>query len=332
VRVDKLALTANSISYVIGSEAGLMPWLDLFPAPPGNGRIPCWGFGDVLHSKHADIPEGERLYGFFPITSHVTLVPGKPNERGFTDSASHRAGVAPFYNEYSFIRREPGYAPEFEDMMMLFRPLFGTSFLLESYCQDHDFLNQAGQVIITSASSKTAMGFGHLLQKHHGDRVQAIGLTSKRNRSFVEGLGCYTTVLDYDDIGALDTGTKAVFFDIAGNRDIAASVHQHLGSALIYSGMVGQTHWPDKDSAVEDSLPGPTPVYWSGPDQVMALRERYGEKDFLRRVQSSMIEFMLTAGNWIQIVRAEGPDEIDERVKSMLSGNVCANEGIVLAP
>lgn len=60
VRISEVALTSNSVSYAIGSQAGMMPWLDVFSAPQGLGCIPCWGYGDVNHSKHPDVAEGER--------------------------------------------------------------------------------------------------------------------------------------------------------------------------------------------------------------------------------------------------------------------------------
>lgn len=332
VRVDKVALTSNSVTYVIGSQQGMMDWLGVFPAPEGLAHIPCWGFADVLYSKHPDVPEGERLYGFFPIGSHAIFSPGKTHDRGFTDVARNRKGVAPFYNEYSYIRKEAGYAPEFEDLMMLFRPLFGTSFLLESFCEDKDFFEVIERVVISSASSKTAMGFGYLLRKNHANEVKVIGLTSARNKEFVQDLNCYDEVLTYDEIDALEPAGYAAFFDVAGNQDVVSRVHQRLQDYIVYSGHVGQTHWTDKDKESASSLPGPNPVTWSGPDQVMLLRQRHGEKGFLKLVQASMVEFMMAASNWIKIVRSEGPEAIDARVKSMLDGEVTAEEGVILAP
>ena len=42
-----------------------------------------------------------------------------------TDTRECRAVVPPFYNEYAFTKAEPGYAPEFEEAIMLFRPYLG---------------------------------------------------------------------------------------------------------------------------------------------------------------------------------------------------------------
>ena len=56
---------------------------------------------------------------------------------------------------------------------------------------DNDFFG--GQnIILTSASSKTAIGLAALLTARKGDRtINIIGLTSSGNMDFVKGLGYY---------------------------------------------------------------------------------------------------------------------------------------------
>lgn len=329
VRVNKVALTANSVSYALAGKSGLMRFLDIFPAPEGRGHIPCWGFGDVVFSKAGAVEVGERLYGFFPIASHVILKADKITKSGFTDTRPHRSVIAPFYSEYSFARKEPGYAPEFEDNIMLFRPLFGTSFLLESYCEDNNFFD-ADRVIVSSASAKTSMGFGYLLRKNHADKVKAIGLTSARNLEFVKGLDCFDEVLTYDEADKLAQGGRAIFFDVAGNKSVLSRVHDLVGDAIAYSGQVGQTHWDNADPISVSE--GATPVFWSGPDQLMTLRKRLGPAGMMNAMQGSMVEFLMAAYSWIKMLPAVGPDAVEARVQAMLDGNVNADEGVILAP
>jgi hypothetical protein len=113
---------------------------------------------------------------------------------------------------------------------------------------------------------------------------------------------------------------------------VLTRVHGRLGDAIVYSGHVGQTHWDDKDKSTADTLPGPSPVTWSGPDHVMLLRERHGERGFMKLVQARMIDFMMAAFSWIKMVPSEGPDAVDTRVKSLLEGEVKADEGVILHP
>ena len=123
--------------------------------------------------KHPEVNVGERVYGFFPISSHIIVSATDVTAAQFTDDQECRKVIAPFYSEYQYTRAQPGYNTEHDSLVALFQPLFMTSFLLENYLIDHDFYG-ADQVVVTSASSKTAMGFGYLLKKNHGGEVQEL--------------------------------------------------------------------------------------------------------------------------------------------------------------
>ena len=60
VEVDRFAFTANNVTYgVVGERIG---YWKFFPvAEDGWGIIPVWGFADVVQSKCADVPVGDRL-------------------------------------------------------------------------------------------------------------------------------------------------------------------------------------------------------------------------------------------------------------------------------
>ena len=48
VRVDKIAMTANSISYGFAGKSGLIRYLDIYPASEGYANLPCWGLS-LIH-------------------------------------------------------------------------------------------------------------------------------------------------------------------------------------------------------------------------------------------------------------------------------------------
>ncbi len=75
VRVERFAFTANNITYaVVGEQIGYWQFF-----PPGGqdvegwGIIPAWGFGEVIESKTAELPVGDRLFGYFPTATHLDL-------------------------------------------------------------------------------------------------------------------------------------------------------------------------------------------------------------------------------------------------------------------
>src|SRR4249920_98606 len=71
VKVTKFAFTANNITYaVLGDQ---LKYWQLFPAPKDFGNIPVWGFGEVVASKHPGIVEGEILFGYFPMSTHLII-------------------------------------------------------------------------------------------------------------------------------------------------------------------------------------------------------------------------------------------------------------------
>ena len=155
LRVDRFALTANNITYATFGDS-LRYW-DFFPAPEGWGRIPAMGFADVISSRHPQVAEGERFFGFYPMSRYLTIQPDRVTPEQLNDGASHRRGIAPAYQAYTRTSVDPGYAAESEDAHMLMRGLFMTSFLIDDLLADQDRFG-ARSVVISSASSKTRRG------------------------------------------------------------------------------------------------------------------------------------------------------------------------------
>ena len=62
LRIDSFALTSNNVTY--GAFGDAMHYWDFFPTEvAGHGRIPVWGFADVIESKADGVAVGERVYG-----------------------------------------------------------------------------------------------------------------------------------------------------------------------------------------------------------------------------------------------------------------------------
>src|SRR5882724_3944385 len=107
IRIDRFAFTANNITYaVLGDE---LKYWQLFPAPQNFGNIPVWGFGDVIASKHPNIAVGERLFGYFPMATHLVIEAADVSKRGLRDAAPHRQVAAPVYNAYSRVSGDPAF-------------------------------------------------------------------------------------------------------------------------------------------------------------------------------------------------------------------------------
>ena len=328
LRVDAFALTANNITY--GVTGDMIGYWQFFPtAGDGWGRIPVWGFADVVSSGVDDVAEGERFYGYFPMAGHLLLQPVEVGDRSFVDGAEHRGELPAVYNQYLRCSADPLYRADQEALLMLFRPLFTTGFFIDDFLADNDFFG-AATVLLSSASSKTAFGLAWLLHRNRRDNVRVVGLTAARNRAFVESLGCYDAAVIYDDLPSLPAG-PVVFVDMAGNGDLRAAVHRHYGDQLAYSCSVGATHWESAALSGGPTLPGPKPELFFAPTQVARRTGDWGPAGVAERLAAAWVPFAEQAADWISVRRAQGPEAVAAAYDDLLHNRADPAEGVILS-
>jgi hypothetical protein len=321
LRVDRFALTSNNVTYAAFGEA--MRYWDFFPASAeGWGRVPVWGFADVEQSNVDGLAEGDRIYGYFPMGTHLVVTPDRLTANGFVDASQHRAALPPVYNQY---QRVPSDGKRERETCIL-RPLFTTSFLLDDWLEDDDFFG-ASSVILGSASSKTALGLAFLLSRR--STVEVVGLTSARNAPFVDGVGYYDATVTYDEIDSLDPDVPSAFVDMGGNGMARLGIHTRLGFSLKSSCMVGATHWEAPPAGGE--LPGPQPSFFFAPDRVVKRQADWGGDGFATRVDEAWDAFLESVDGWLTIVE-RGSDELVDTWLEVLEGRAAPDEGYVVAP
>jgi hypothetical protein len=325
--VDKFALTANNITYALVGDD--MQYWNFFPSEEdGMGRVPVWGFANVIESRCEGIQPGERIYGFLPISTDFIASPVSVSGSGFVDGAEHRQSLHPIYNQYTKVSGDPSYVASLEAQQMILRPLFMTSFLIEDFLRNSEYFG-AGRIILTSASSKTAIGTAYQLAHAENRPRELLGLTSERNRDFVVGLGLYDTVVSYDDIESIDLASSSVLLDMAGNGDVLQRLHVHLGDELKYSCRVGASHW-DAD-AVTAELAGPVPRWFFAPAQFQERVEEIGTARLLQQFAAAWTGFSGSTKDWMEIVERQGEDAIQETFKQLLDGNARPSSAFILS-
>lgn len=324
LRVDRFGMTANNVTYAVMGEA--MSYWDFFPAEEGWGRIPVWGFAEVERSNAAGVEPGTRVYGYLPPSSHLLLTPADANERGFLDASPHRAALPSAYHRYLATAADPFYAAETEDVQLLLRPLFFTSFLIDDQLDDEG-LTGKGPILISSASSKTAIAAAFLLAQRQG--VELVGLTSPRNAEFVAGLGIYGRCVTYDAIDSLERG-PATYVDVAGDAVVRHAVHSHYGDELVHSMAVGVTHWEDFGGG-DAELPGPTPSFFFAPTRVEKRGEDWGRAELERRVAEAWHPFCEWIGARLEIVHDSGFEGLRAAYLETLEGHVDPNTAHVIS-
>jgi hypothetical protein len=325
VKVDRFAFTANNITYATLGDT--LKYWELFPAPAGFGNIPAWGFGEVMASRHPDIATGERLFGYFPMSSHLVIEAGHVSRRGLRDVAAHRQNVSPVYNAYARVGSDPAFSGLAGDTQALLRPLFMLSFLVDDFLAENEFFG-ARKVMLTSASSKTAIGLAHLLHSARKD-ISVIGLTSKANADFVGSLGYHDEIVTYDAIESMPSDRPVALVDMAGNSELRARLHRHFGDGMKHSARIGLTHRASE--ANEPTMPGARPQWFFAPDQMRKRAGDWGPGGVDTHFSDAWAGFAPTLERWMRIVDGRGPEAVRQVYLDTLHGRIPPDQGHMLS-
>jgi len=329
VVIERYAMTANNVTYgVVGEKIG---YWQFFPAEESWGIIPVWGVGRVIESKCDDVPVGERFYGYFPMGTHVVMTPSRIKPMGFADGAEHRAALPPVYNQYARLSADPTYDASMDDARVVLFPLYATSFCLHDFMVDQNWFGigrgQEGQVIIPSASSKTAIGLAYALADD-ADAPASVGLTSSANLAAVKALGLYDSVLTYDDLGEIDTALGSVIIDMSGNGKVLNSLHKALGEKMRYCCNVGLTHFSENEMG-PDFIRDRSAMFFA-PGHMQKRNSEWGPGVFQKQAQAFWHDAARRSERWLTLTQAHGTAQMEPVYRAVLAGNVPANEGRVV--
>jgi uncharacterized protein DUF2855 len=324
--VDKFGFTSNNVTYAAFGEA--MNYWAFFPAPEGWGRIPVWGFAHVLRSEHSELAEGERIFGYLPMSTHLVVQPDQVTDGGFLDVTSHRTALPDAYQQYTRVA-DAGNDGKYDDHQAILQPLFMTSFLIEDFLADNDLFG-AKQIVLASASSKTALGVAFLLLKNRPQDCEVVGLTSPGNVGFCERVGYYDRILPYAELTSLESDTVTVLVDMAGDAKVLESVHRHFDSNLAHSCIVGATHW-EEERAAPEGLPGPAPEFFFAPTRLEKRRADWGASELGDRYGEARTAFFPSVESWMTIEERRGPGAVEAAYGEMLEGKTSPQAGLILS-
>jgi len=335
VKVEKFSFTANNVTYGVAGDA--IGYWQFFPPKedPNNewGCIPMWGFAEVLSSNNDDIKHGERIFGYFPPANNLTVSPIKISLQNFMDGKEHRKGLPAVYNNYVRLSGEENYDSSMDNIRALLFPLHITAFCLCDALEEQAY-EGASQVIIVSASSKTAIGLAQgLVDKE--DTPKLIGLTSDKNTYFLENLGCYDEVISYKQLEKINNQNLSVMVDMSGNKEILTSIQESLGDNLVKCLTVGMTHW-DKGMTAEDALSqaelDERTEFFFAPAHIQKRNNDWGTEGYNKRTSTFMSKRAEQSREWMQIKEICGLDKFLKTYQEILSGDIKPNEGIIVLP
>lgn len=322
LKLKSFALTANNVTYAASGFA--IGYWQFFPTGVnGQGLVPVWGVAEVVESQSATLTEGALLYGFYPLAEELVMTPRADGQGMIEDVAEHRVSLPAVYNRYTPVRSGAGDA---DHLRALLQPLLATSYLLFDWLQDNDCFG-AQQIIIGSASSKTGLGLCKFLAEPENRAYKIVGLTSERNKDFVEGLGACDQVLSYDDVTQV-ASKPSVYVDMSGNAAVKAALHERLGGQLKHSAAVGISHWDQFNPA--QKLAGPKPEFFFAPAQIAKRRDEWGPGKIESLITEAWKRAAADASSWLTLKVHHGIDAAPAVYSALADGTANPRDGHVI--
>lgn len=323
-KIDRFGYSANNVTYAAAGDT--LKYWEFFPPADGDaewGVVPVWGFADIEESRCEGLEVGERLFGYFPPTNHLVLQPTGTTPRHFIDGAAHRANLPPVYNLYQRVERQD---EDVEDRHMLLFPLYVTSWALWDAMKEAHW-HGAERVVIVSASSKTAIGLAFALAQDE-EAPDVVGLTSPNNKSFVEGLNLYDTVLSYDALNEMDASVPTIIVDMSGNAATLGRLHGHLGSSMRQTLDVGLTHWDAEKR--DDAIISERRSFFFAPAQIAARTKEWGPAEFAKRTGAFMQAAATDSKRWLELERLTDLADLAQVHKAIAENNSAPKKGIIV--
>ncbi|TAG87354.1 MAG: DUF2855 family protein, partial [Bacteroidetes bacterium] len=204
---------------------------------------------------------------------------------------------------------------------------FITSFLIDVFLDKNNFF-EAENIILTSASSKTAYALAALLsarKKTNAFSYKIIGLTSENNALFTKKLGCYDEVITYQNMDKLSL-SKTCVVDFAGNQNLHFDLQAHLNENLVYNCLVGAVHWEHTENTKPLQNKG---KFFFAPVYVQKYMEEWGRDEFQNKIANAWKIFIEKAQNQINIVCSNDKKQLIEVYESILNGKYPAENAFV---
>ena len=322
----RFGFSANNITYAVFGD--MMRYWTFFPADDGWGRIPVWGFAEVVEAGVIGLDEGELVYGYLPMGSELVVTPTRVSEHGFTDATAHRAELPAGVQRLHPLQLRPGVhtghrsaadaVPAAVHDRLRARRLAGRQRLLRSRRRGAvERLVEDGVRTRSSARRRATTA------------PRSSGLTSAGNVDFVLGLDVYDRVLTYDDVEFLDADVPSIYVDMAGDTGVRSAVHHQLGG-LAASVSVGGTHWEEVGGGGD--LPGPAPALFFAPDQIVKRRDDWGAGGVESRFATAWESFLPVGGGLDhrrRALRRRGRSQ--QTYREVLDGSADPSDAFVLS-
>jgi hypothetical protein len=185
-------------------------------------------------------------------------------------------------------------------------------------------------VVVSSASSKTALSMAHQLRRT--GEAELVALTSARNEAYVRETGLYDRVLTYEAVDTLTAPLAATYVDFLGREDVIAAVHRALDVNLARSILIGATDWKDKPGGVQAprrELAGPNPELFFVP--TYAADRLKARPELGKAMVRDLRAFYPASRKFVTSNRASGGEAVLDGWQRLATADVSPRDGLVLS-
>jgi len=226
------------------------------------------------------------------------------------------------------------YQRDREDDIMLYRPLFWTSYWFDDWLNVNSYFG-AKTVVLSSASSKTAFTVAYNIQRRKQQTKspieRVIGLTSPSNLQFTQNLGLYHDVFTYDDLALVgSTDSLLIYVDVLGNSQLNSRVNKLLSPSVFVS--LGLSNPTDEVNAsvIANEEKGKTNVKGFFAPGWLAIRIRQLSSQQVLKLQvEAWGALMQDCVKWVNIEKTYGTGKtgVVLSYQKTLEGKVGADKG-----
>ncbi len=314
VRLERFGFSSNNLASALSPGLASV-WPQAFQVSDERLRLPVWGVAQVVAANNAVFQPGACFFGCFPMARYALIDPSvEPLQRygiGSDQLLNPTGGHLPVPAD----NRTGRYNAV--DVQIMLRPLLMAAFMLLEELVESQFWH-CQQIVITCASSKTAMGLSYFLHDYFRDKKDSpkpeiIGLTSQPKVNFVRNHGHYDRVVSYENFRAM-AETDTVLVDFSGNFKVQRMLLYYLKKRLIHAYAMGACHWGE----VATGEIAASCEYFSALD--FYYQRQATSKDLNRRFQKLWPKVCGAFIKWLRPQLVQGPDRVRWVYEQVLAG------------
>ena len=257
---------------------------------------------------------------------------------------------------------DPQYDPDpaMEDLTMLYRPLFWTAYWCEDWLFASKYRGGATFILISSASSKTAFSLAYLIRKRiNNGEVKAstkiIGLTSRKNVAFTNGLNLYHEVLSYDTYAGSpllygNATERWIYVDVASNENLNRNLFAHFSTphtgrlaACIGLGITnvspasGQSKpldWSENSatsltSVLQEGDGSPQKQHFFMPEWLEIRRREQSPAELAAKLNKAWKELLRDGVGWVKMEKCYGVEGVQGAYEKLVRDGVGPEVGLI---